>query len=151
VSAVLLDRLWAAAETCKREEESFRRESRKQLEVLVAARIAAYRRYHLLKGMVEAAAECSSPEAASAAQLDFAIAETGWSEADAAYGDVRERLSEVASVVAAALREGAAGWDEIDAAILAFARFEVWYRNRFGSEFLQLLERDRAFLPVVDF
>ena len=142
MTAAFLDRLRATAEACEREEEGFRRDSRKQLEARVVARVAAYRRYHLLKGMVEIAAGCSTPEEASAAQLDFALGETGWSEADTTYDDVRERLAEVAAATAAPGE---------DAAVLAFTRFEAWYRNRFGSEFLDLLERDRAFLPVVDF
>jgi hypothetical protein len=151
MTAAFLDRLRATAEACERKEEGFRVESRKQLEALVAVRIAAYRRYHLLKGMAEAAAECNTSEAASAAQLDFALVETGWGEADAAYDEVRERLAEVAAVIAAAPREDVAGSEEADVPILAFTRFEAWYRDRFGSEFLDLLERDRAFLPIVDF
>jgi hypothetical protein len=144
MSASFLDILLAAAEICGRKEESFRRESQARLEMLSAARVAAYRRYHLLKGMAEGAAACSSAEEGSAAALDFVLTETGWSEDDLAYSEVREQLGAVAHAVAAKPPEG-------DAAIRAFEVFEAWYRERFASDFLDLLERDRAFLPVVDF
>lgn len=152
MSVILVNRLQAAAEACQREEDDFRRESRQRLDALAALRIAAYRRHHLLKGMAEAAA-CEAPEAAVAAAVDFALIETGWSEADGAYDEVRERLAEIAAVVqAACAADGTTEEDwQVDAAILAMTRFETWYRDRFGSAFLDLLEAERGFLPVVDF
>lgn len=156
--AEYLDELRAIAETREREEDAFRRESEERLKTLAAARIAAYRRYHLLKGMAEAAQACATSEGVVPAELDFVLAETGWSEADAGYAEVRERLTEAASAVEAALKaqasaaaSGEAGPRGAATPIDAFQRFEAWYRERFGSEFLDLLNRERAFLPVVDF
>lgn len=140
MSTDFLDTLRAAAEASEREEAAFRRDSERRLQALAAARVAAYRRYHLLRGMAEAAAAGETPEESEAAALDFALAETGWSEEDAAYGEVRGALA----ATAAALPQG-------EAAPAAFARFEAWYKERFGIDFLDLLERERAFLPVVDF
>jgi hypothetical protein len=82
MSEAFLDTLRAAAEACEAAEAEFRRASQARLAALTAARIEAYRRYHLLRGMAEAAA--AAPETADAA-ADFALAETGWSEADIAY------------------------------------------------------------------
>ena len=138
MTAPFLDALRATAEACEAAETAFRRDSQARLEALTLARVTAYRRYNLLKGMAEAAA-AAEPEAAADAAADFALRETGWSEADAVYPEVREHLS----AVAGALPE--------DTAVVAFARFETWYTERFGSAFLDLLARDPAFLPVTDF
>jgi hypothetical protein len=144
MNAAALERLKREAEAREREEEAFRRESRARLEALTAARVAAYRRYHILKGMAGAAASSAAAEEGTAAALDFALAEAGWREDDRAYGEVREKLAPVAEAVASPSQEE-------DGAIGAFAAFEAWYRERFESGFLDLLERDPGFLPVVDF
>jgi hypothetical protein len=58
----------------------------------------------------------------------------------------------VAAVLTARVAESTADEDrDASAAIEAMLRFEAWYRNRFGSGFLDLLEPERGFLPVVDF
>ena len=153
MSAVLLKRLQETAEACERDEAAFRRHSAQRLQALTALRIAAYRRCHLLYGMAGAAAGCEAAEEATAAALEFALAETGWSEDDAVYGEVREQLGETAAALQMAhAAEGTADEDrEADGAVRAMLRFEAWYRERFGSAFLDLLEAERGFLPVVDF
>lgn len=144
MSTPFLDTLREAAEASERQETAFRRDSERRLEALVRARAIAYRRYNLLKAMAQAAAACERHEDAAAAALDLALAETGWSEDDAAYREVRGELAATAAAIAAA--------PPADEAVLAaFARFEAWYRERFAGAFLDLLERERAFLPVVDF
>jgi multidrug efflux pump subunit AcrA (membrane-fusion protein) len=150
MSALLVTRLHAAAETCERDEKVFRRDSERRLQELTQLRIAAYRR--LLKGMAAAAGREATAEAAAAA-LEFALAETGWSEDDTAYGEVSERLAEtVAALQAARAAEGTADEESLaDVVVRAMSRFEVWYRERFGNAFLDLLETERGFLPVVDF
>jgi multidrug efflux pump subunit AcrA (membrane-fusion protein) len=152
MSALLVTRLHAAAETCERDEKVFRRDSERRLQELTQLRIAAYRRYYLLKGMAAAAGREATAEAAAAA-LEFALAETGWSEDDTAYGEVSERLAEtVAALQAARAAEGTADEESLaDVVVRAMSRFEVWYRERFGNPFLDLLETERGFLPVVDF
>jgi hypothetical protein len=88
-----------------------------------------------------------------AAALEFGLAETGWSEDDACYDEVRARLGETAAALPAA--RAAAGTAEegraAGAALAAMLRFEAWYRQRFGNAFLDRLEAERGFLPVVDF
>ena len=148
----LVSQLLTAAEACQRDEDAFRRESQKQLEALTALRIAAYRRHHLLKGMAAAVA-CEKVEEAIAAAIDFSLAETGWTEADAAFDEVRERLAETATAVqvACAANNEAAEVRQANLAIAAMMRFEAWYSDRFSSAFLDLLEAERAVLPVTDF
>jgi hypothetical protein len=85
--STLLERLQIAAEACARDEEAFRRDSERRLQTLTAQRVAAYRRYHLLKVMAAAAGSCEGHEEANAAMRDAALAETGWTEDDAAYDD----------------------------------------------------------------
>jgi hypothetical protein len=152
MSAALFARLRGAAETSERDEAAFRRDSETRLQALTALRVAVYRRWHLLQGMA-AAAGCEAAADAATAALDFALTETGWNEDDAWYGDVRARLGETAAALEAA-RAAAGTTDELraaDAAITAMQQFEAWYRERFANAFLDRLEAERGFLPVVDF
>ena len=153
MSAALFERLRGTAEACERDEAAFRRDSENRLQALTALRVAAYRRWHLLQGMAAAAAGCEATANAIAAALEFALAETGWSESDAWYGEVRARLGETAAALEAA-RAGAGTTDEAraaDAALAAMRDFEAWYCERFANAFLDRLEAERGFLPVVDF
>jgi hypothetical protein len=153
MSAVLLKRLQEMAEACERDEKAFRRDSERRLQALTALRIAAYRRCHLLRGMAAAAAACEAAQVAGVAALEFALNETSWNEDDAAYREVREKLGETAAALQTARAvEGTADEErEADRAFEAMLRFEAWYRGRFGNDFLDLLEIERGFLPVVDF
>jgi len=150
-----LDQLRAAAEEKERREADYRRESRRLLEGLEVERTRAYRRYNLLKDMAEAAAGHTEPQAAIEAQLAVAIAESGWSETRSGYAELRERLSPVAALVHEHLHPPAA--DDAAASAIsdvpdAVALFEVWYRERFGQHFLDLLGRPPpSFQPLVDF
>ena len=153
MSAALFERLRGTAEACERDEAAFRRDSETRLQALTALRVAAYRRWHLLQGMAAAAAGCEATANAIAAALEFALAETGWSESDAWYGEVRARLGETATALEAA-RAAAGTTDEAraaDAALAAMRDFEAWYCERFANAFLDRLEAERGFLPVVDF
>jgi hypothetical protein len=153
VSAALVARLRETAETRERDEAAFRRDSEARLQALTALRVAAYRRWHLLQGMAAAAAGCEAADEAAAAALEFALAETGWSEDDACYGEVRGRLVATAAALEAA-RAAASAADEAaaaDAVLAAMRDFEAWYRERFDNAFLDRLEAERGFLPVVDF
>jgi hypothetical protein len=85
--STLLEQLQIAAEACARDEEAFRRDSERQLQTLTAQRVTAYRRYHVLKVMAAAAGGCEGHEEANAAMRDAALAETGWTEDDAAYDE----------------------------------------------------------------
>jgi hypothetical protein len=153
MSAALFERLRETAEACERDEAAFRRDSEKRLQALTALRVAAYRRWHLLQGMATAAAGCEATANAIAAALEFALAETGWNESDAWYSEVRARLGETATALEAA-RAAAGTTDEAraaNAALAAMRDFEAWYRERFANAFLDRLEAERGFLPVVDF
>jgi hypothetical protein len=151
--STLLEQLQIAAEACARDEEAFRRDSERQLQTLTAQRVTAYRRHHVLRVMAAAAGDREGHEEASAAMLDAALAETGWNEDDAACGEVADHLGAVAAaVLTARVAESTADEDrDASAAVEAMLRFEAWYRDRFGSGFLDLLEPERGFLPVVDF
>jgi hypothetical protein len=153
MSAALVKRLRETAETYERDEAAFRRDSENRLQALTALRVAAYRRWHLLQGMAAAAASCEQAAGATAAALEFALAETGWNENDAWYGEVSARLGETAAALETA-RTAAGTADEehaADATLAAMRDFEAWYRERFGNAFLDRLEAERGFLPVVDF
>ena len=150
-----LDQLHAAAEELERQEADYRRESRRQLEGLEAARTRAYRRYNLLKYMVAAAAEQAELPAGIEAQLAVAAAEAGWSEARVGYAELRERLSPVAALIHERLHPPATPETATSAANdvpSAVTGFETWYRERFGQDFLDLLGRPPpSFQALVDF
>jgi hypothetical protein len=152
-----LDDLHSVAEAKEQEESAFRTASRRQLEALERERAHAFRRYNLLKDMVAAAGD---PEAEPCiqSQLAVALAETGWSEAKPGYPEVRERLGRVAAVIHAHLHPPATNEDVPASATVtgvvtvALVDFELWHRERFGQDFLDLLGREApSFQPLVDF
>jgi hypothetical protein len=150
-----LDQLRTTAEEIERQESAYRRESRLRLESLGTERTRAYRRYNLLKDMAAAAADHAEARAGIEAQLAVASGEAGWSEARAGYAELRERLSPVAALIHARLHppetaeSATAPASDIPAALVGF---EVWYREHFGQEFLDLLGRPSpSFQPLVDF
>jgi hypothetical protein len=146
--AVYLDQLRSAAEASEGAEAEFRRYAERRLEALKTERVRAYRRYHLVKDMVESARPVADRATCIAVQIACVLVEAGWSESDAAYGEVRERLGRVAALVHGDLH--AEGTPE--AIFPALRAFESWYRDRFGTEFSALLPRtQRSFVPLVDF
>jgi hypothetical protein len=103
--------------------------------------------------MAAAAAGCEAAADAVAAALEFALAETGWGEDDACYGEVRGRLGATATALQTA-KAAAGTTDEepaVDTVLSEMEQFEAWYRERFANAFLDRLEAERGFLPVVDF
>jgi hypothetical protein len=142
------------AQLAARAEADFRIESRDRLAQLEAARVAAYRRLNLLRGMAEAVAGADDDAASIAAGIDFACARTGWSEANAAYAELRQRLTPTAVALREADRPATADQPAppAQAPLLAFASFEAWYRARFDADFLALMADDAPiFQSVVDF
>jgi hypothetical protein len=142
------------AQAAAHAEADFRIQSRDRLGQLEAARVAAYRRLNLLSGMVAAIAAVGDDAAAVEAGVDHACTRTGWSEADAAWADVRHHLTPVAAAIQALGRPAAQDQPapSPQAPLLAFASFEAWYRARFDADFLGLLANDAPiFQSVVDF
>jgi hypothetical protein len=142
------------AQVAARAEADFRLHARDRLADLEAARVSAYRRLNLLGGMQGAIAAVDDDEAATAAGVDHVCARTGWSEADAAFAELRQRLEPVAHAMRDAGRPPAADRPapSPQAPLLAFAAFEAWYRARFDADFLSLLASDApVFQSVVDF
>ncbi len=149
-----LNALQKVALGCEEEERRFRREAERRIAALAEARTHAYRRYNVLKAMVEAASAEVECEASVSVQIGRVAALSGWSEKDAGWQDFRGALGDVASAIHADLH-GAAAEAPVEAAARsvteAFQAFETWYRCHFGAEFLALLEQPQAFQPAVDF
>jgi hypothetical protein len=142
------------AQLAARAEADFRIESRDRLAQLEGARVTAYRRLNLLAGMADAVAAGVDDATGIAAGLDFACARTGWSEADAAYAELRQRLTPTAVALREADRPATPDQPPPppQAPLLAFASFEAWYRARFDADFLSLMASDApVFQSVVDF
>ncbi len=143
------------AKLAARAEADYRIQTRDRLAQLEASRVAAYRRLNLLRDMAAAVAAVTDDAAAVEAGLDHVCARTGWSEADAAWAEVRERLKPVALAMRAAELPTAAPEQppaSVLAPVLAFASFEAWYRARFDADFLSLMASDAPiFQSVVDF
>ena len=141
------------AQAAARNEADFRLQMRDRLAQLEAARVAAYRRLNLLKGMASAVAAAAEEAVALEAGVDHVCTRTDWSAANAAYAEVRARLIPVAVTKLAAEHPPADApapaqkWPK-----LAFTSFEAWYRARFNVDFLSLLASDApTFQSVVDF
>jgi hypothetical protein len=153
MTAEFVEQLRQAAEAKEREETAYRRESRKRLEGLEAERTQLFRRFNFLKEMAAAAAAQTDAAIGIETQLALAAAETGWSEARTGYAEMRERLRPVAVAVHAAVHPPAEGARAaLPDAVVAFGEFEVWHREKFGQDFLDLLGRPAStFQPLVDF
>jgi hypothetical protein len=157
VTAAYLDRLLAAAGVADCAEAEFRQYAERRLEIMTAARVRAHRRYHLVHDMVESARAIVERPACIAAQIGCVLIQAGWSENDAGYGEVCERLGRVAALIHDDLhREPCADQscaNQLSIGVLpALATFEAWYCERFGTEFPVLLPRSpNAFQPLVDF
>jgi hypothetical protein len=152
VTVAYLDRLLAAAGVAECAEAEFRQYAERRLEIMTAARVRAHRRYHLVSDMVESARAIVERSACIAAQIGGVLIQAGWSENDAGYGEVCERLGRVAALIHDDLhREPCA--DQPSMGVLpALATFEAWYCERFGTEFPVLLPRNpNVFQPLVDF
>ena len=136
-------------------EADHRIQMRDRLAQLETMRVAAYRRLNLLRDMAAAIATATDDAAAVEAGLDHVCARTGWSEADAAWVELRDRLKPVAVTIRAAEQPTAAPGQPpapVQAPVLAFASFEAWYRARFDADFLSLMASDApTFQSVVDF
>lgn len=142
------------AQVAARNEADYRIQTRDRLVQLEAARVAAYRRLNLLKGMAAAIAAVAEDPAALEAGIDHVCTRTAWSEANTAYAEVRARLTPVAVAVRTAERPPAPDQPppSPQAPILTFTSFEAWYRARFDADFLSLLASDApTFQSVVDF
>ncbi len=102
--------------------------------------------------MVESARAIVERPACIAAQIGGVLIQAGWSENDAGYGEVCERLGRVAALIHDDLhREPYADQPSIGV-LPALATFEAWYCERFGTEFPVLLPRNpNAFQPLIDF
>lgn len=148
---IYLDLLRAAAEAAERAEAEFRGYASHRLETMSGERVRAYRRYHLVRDMVESARPVAAQAACVAAQVACVLAQAGWSESDAAYDEVREELCRVATLVHRDLHDQP-GTDPAAQVLPALCVFETWYCARFGAEFPALLPREpSSFQPLVDF
>jgi hypothetical protein len=152
MTAHYVEELREAAEAAERAEAEFRRYAERRLDTMTAERVRAHRRYHLVSGMVERARSISERAVSIAAQITSVLGQTGWSEGDAAYGEVCDRLGPVAALVHDDLH-GACDANPTSASVLlALAVFESWYRQRFGTEFPALAPgAPGTFQPLVDF
>ena len=145
-----LEQLRAAAIDSERAEAGFRRYAERRLETLRAERVRHYRRCQLVGDMIETARPIAASGECVAAQIACALAQAGWSENDAGYGEVREQLRRVAALVHADLH----GEPDLapSAIVAALTAFESWYRTRFGTEFPALQPRlTNTFQPLTDF
>ncbi|MFI4986048.1 MAG: hypothetical protein ACHQF3_01265 [Alphaproteobacteria bacterium] len=153
MSIEYLEEMRRIAKALQEEETAFRQESAKRAAVLADRRARAYRRYHMLREMIELATPLPDQAACVEAQTCRVLAEAGWSDADAAYGEVSAALGRVALQVHADLH-GATGEarGEESSAPKALDAFELWYRQRFGSDFPALHpEEAPSFQSLVDF
>ena len=146
-----VDDLRRRADEASRAETAFRAEARDRLAVLEQSRIAAYRRVELIGALARSVDAAEDRIAAAEAGVSALCDLTGWSSADAAYDEVREKLGAVADQAWLAAHSDEAGSTPVDVT-QAFTRFEAWYAERFGAAFTSLVAREvLSFTPVVDF
>lgn len=148
--AALIAGLESAATAAEQAEATFKRDIDRRIAELERARAFAFRRLRLIGAM--AAPVEGEREAAIEARLDAAMRHVGWLVPGAALEpselEVRAALQPVAAAIEDLARPGEG---EPPSAADALARFEAWYRARFGAEFLDVFETRAEFRSLVDF
>lgn len=154
----LVARLQAACTAAEQTERAVLAEVEARLAQVRQERAFAWRRYHVLKDMAEAAAREPDRVAAVDRQLVGLFRDIGWIESsldELGPGGMPliERLRPIAEALHAAQHPGAA-----DAAVApagdplgAFRDFEAWFERDRGRPFLQVFERYMPPTPVVEF
>lgn len=158
---VLLARLQADCTAAEQAEQAVRAEVEARLEQAQRARAFAWRRYHVLKGMEQAAARQPERSAAVEQQLVELFREIGWIDSsldELGVGGVPliERLRPIAETLHAAHHLDTAAGAEAEALAVAdpldaFLVFEAWFESERGQPFLHVFERYMPPTPVIEF
>jgi hypothetical protein len=143
-----LDSLRAAADAAAGAEKDFRREAAERIKALEQERAFAFRRWNVMRPVVEAVVSAESEEIGVAAGLAVLRAKLGWSSDSESRSAVLQRFGTVAK--AAFAGRGDAG-GTAEGVAEALADFEAWYAATYAVPFWALFEQQMAETPVVDF
>jgi hypothetical protein len=146
-----LDDLKRATERAAAAENDFRREIAQRIKAIENERAFAFRRYNLMRAIVDVVASAESEEIAVAGATALLRAKLGWPSDSEARSAVLSRFAPVVQAMFASLAPS----DDEDAptpdVIGALSEFERWYGETHPNPFWILFENYIPETPVVDF
>lgn len=145
-----LDELKLAADRATAAEDEFRRSIVERTKLLDRERAFAFRRFNLMRAVVDAVAAADSEEIAVASAMAVLRAKLGWASDSEARVAVFSRFAPVAQAAFAALSLPAAATPQSDVGN-ALSAFEIWYQETHPGPFWMLFETYLPETPRVDF
>lgn len=146
-----LNALMAEARQAEAAEAAYRKEAAREIDRLALARSHAYRRYHTMRMLSEAAGQCASTEEACSMQWAALCTRLNWEDDESeARKSIKEALQPVFLAVDCQYRpveDDAAPPDPVG----AIKAFEAWYEARMGRPFWHVFDVYTPETPVVDF
>ncbi|KFC68462.1 hypothetical protein FG93_03725 [Bosea sp. LC85] len=138
-----------AAESARRTEDTYRRETAVRIEALARERANAFRRLNLVRTTTKALAEAEDPDNATARARFIVAGALGWDEIGPRQALVLDKLIPVFEAIQAEM--SASEGPSCPRSQAALYAFEDWYRQETGTEFYALFERYMPETPRVDF
>jgi hypothetical protein len=148
-AATFLTSLREAADTASVAEKSFRRESAERIKTLEQERAFAFRRFNVMRLVVEAVTAAESEEIGVGAGLAVLRSRLGWSSDSESRSAVLSRFAPVVQTAFSNTRDTAE--EPAPNVGEALAEFESWYASTYAISFWSLFEHQMAETPVVDF
>ncbi len=150
-----LNALMAEARQAEAAEEAYRKQAAREIERLSLARAHAYRRYHTMRMLTEAASQCATTEEACAMQWAALCNRLSWEDDESeTRRSIKEALQPVFRAVDCQfrpLREGTEKGAELPDPVHSIKTFEAWYEARMGRSFWHVFDVYAPETPVVDF
>jgi hypothetical protein len=149
-AAAFLVALKESADSAAAVEKAYRSEAAERIRALEQARAFAYRKWNVMRPVVEAVTGAESGEIGVAAGQAVLRSRLGWTSDSEARSAVLSHFAPIAKAIFG-LRT-TVGRDEPAADVReALAAFEQWYAATYAVPFWSLFEQPMAETPLVDF
>jgi hypothetical protein len=140
-----------AADDAAAVEKTYRSEAAERIRALEQARAFAYRKWNVMRPVVEAVTGAESEEIAVAAGQAVLRSRLGWTSDSEARGAVLSQFAPVAAAIFG-LRSTIPDIDESASNVReALTAFEQWYTATYAVPFWSLFEQPMPETPLVDF
>ncbi len=149
-AASFLDDLKNATSYADKAEAALREDFSARLKALELDRAFAYRRFNLMRAVVDGIAPAESEEIAVANTLGVLRTRLGWHSDSEPREAVLSSFAPVGRAVFMSFAPPEAEADEVDV-MAALRTFEAWYLEKHGTPFWVLFENYMPETPVVDF
>ena len=150
-AAAFLAALKESADNAATAEKAYRSEAAERIRALEQARAFAYRKWNVMRPVVEAVTRAESEEIGVAAGQAVLRSRLGWTSDSDARSAVLLQFAPVAKAIFG-LRDMIADIEDSAAGVRdALSAFEQWYAATYAVPFWSLFEQPMAETPLVDF